>query len=86
MYVYVHHSQVFRVLKTLYAESNQLQHINLSDKTHTKIVKQWYVTKPVNAFHTDTLNILVNTKVPYLEMGGSNGFVFRNWRFQRFPI
>ena len=25
-------------------------------------------------------------KVPYLEMGGSNGFLFRNWSFQKFPI
>ena len=24
--------------------------------------------------------------VPYLEMGGSHVFLFRNWRFQRFPI
>ena len=25
-------------------------------------------------------------KVPYSEMGGSHVFLFRNWRFQRFPI
>ena len=24
--------------------------------------------------------------VNYLEMGGSNGFLFKNWRFQKFPI